>query len=112
MDEQVTSNVVNVAAAPQFAGSRVWLTFYLCGPTEDLQTVSEGLADRVWVNTDGWQFAFLHPKLEADLTAAAILGIAREVQIMCDPTEVEILGIDADASSDGKRSQFMTLYSR
>ena len=110
LDEQVRTNLANIAAAPQFAGNRVWLTFYLCGPPEKLQIVSRGLADRGCLNTDGWEGGFLYPKLEADLTAAAILEVALAVQALCGLSQVEILNIDVDTSPDVKRSQFMTLY--
>jgi len=68
------------------------------------------LGDKGWLNTGGSEVGFLYPKLEAYLTASAILEVALAVQALCDPSQVEILNIDADTSPDVERSQFMTLY--
>ena len=109
LDEQVSANLTKLEA-PQFAGNRVWLTFYLSGPPESLQRVSKTLADRGWVNTDGWEGAFLYPKVQADQTATAIVEVARTTQDLCDAHEIGILNIDADTSPDVQLSEFVTLY--
>lgn len=108
--EQVRANLAKVDAAPQFTGKRVWLTFYLCGPPENLQSVSQALADEGWLNTDGWEGAFLYPKVEADRTAAAIVAVAEATRGLCAAHGIEILDIDADTSPDVQRSQFVNLY--
>ena len=110
LDEQVKANLAKVEARPQFTGERLWLTFYLCGPPENLQTVSHALADDGWLNTDGWEGAFLYPKLEVERTAAAILAVAEAVQSLCRAHGIEVLNIDADTSPDVQRSEFVTLY--
>ena len=110
LDEQVRTNLAKVGAAPQFRGKRVWLTFYLCGPPENLQTVSQALADEGWLNTDGWEGAFLYPKLEVDRTETAIVAVAEAVRGLCDVRGIEILNIDADTSPDVQHSTFVTLY--
>jgi hypothetical protein len=108
--EQVRANLAKVDAAPQFTGKRVWLTFYLCGPPQNLQTVSQALADDGWLNTDGWEGAFLYPKLEVDRTATAILAVAEAMRALCDGRGIEVLNIDADTTPDVQHSEFVTLY--
>ena len=110
MVEQVISNLAKVDVTPQFTGKRLWLTFYLCGPPENLQTVSQALADDHWLNTDGWIGAFLYPKLEVERTASAIVAVAEAVRALCNHHSIEILNIDADTSPDVQHSTFVTLY--
>jgi hypothetical protein len=110
LDEQVRVNLAKVEAAPQFTGKRLWLTFYLCGPAESLQTVAQALANDGWLNTDGWEGAFLYPKFEVEPTAPAIVAVAEAVGSLCDAHGIEILNIDADTSPDVQQSKFVTLY--
>lgn len=110
LNEQVRANLAKIDAASDFSGNRVWLTFYLSGPPEKLRWVAEALADMGWLNADGWEGAFLYPKVQADKTARAIVEVAHTAQDLCDAHDVEILTIDADTSPDVQSSTFVTLY--
>jgi hypothetical protein len=110
VDEQVRANLAKLDAVPAFVGDRLWLTFYLSGPPANLWLISEALASNGWHNTDGWEGAFLYPKVEVNRTATAIVDLAESTKALCDPHQVEILNIDADTSPDVQRSQFVTLY--
>jgi len=110
LDEQVRANLAKVDATPQFTGNRMWLTFYLCGRPENLRPVSQALAERGWLNTEGWEGAFLYPKWEVDRTATAILAVAETMRGLCDAHGIEILNIDADTSPDVQNSNCVTLY--
>lgn len=108
--EQVKANLPKLDARPEFGAERLWLTFYLMGPPENLQQVSEGLKARGWVNVDGWEGAFLYPKVQVGKSVEAIVRVAEFTQELCAPHDIEILNIDADTSPDVERSQFVTLY--
>ena len=108
--EQVEANLRKVDARPEFGGDQLWLTFYLIGPPENLQQVAETLKARGWVNVDGWEGAFLYPKVQVEKSVDAVVRAAEATQELCVPNDVEILNIDADTSSDVERSQFMTLF--
>jgi hypothetical protein len=110
LDEQVRANLAKVDATPQFTGNRMWLTFYLCGPPENLQSVSQALADEGWINTDGWEGAFLYPKWEVERTTTAIVAVAEMVRGLCDAHGIEILNIDADTAPEVQNSKFVALY--
>jgi len=110
LDEQVRTNLAQVNAAPQFAGNRLWLTFYLSGSPENLQQVSQALAESGWLNVDGCEGGFLYPKVQTDKTETAIVDVALAAQDLCGAHGVEILNIDADTSCDVQRSEFVTLY--
>jgi hypothetical protein len=110
LDEQIRRNLAKVDAMPEFIVKRLWLTFYLCGHPDRLQTISEALANDGWISIDGWEGAFLYPKLEVDRTANAIVSVAGAVRALCDAHDIEILNIDADTSADVQHSKFVTLY--
>jgi hypothetical protein len=108
--EQVEANLPKLDARPEFGGDRIWLTFYLMGPPENLQQVSEGLKARGWVNVDGWEGAFLHPKVRVGKSVEAVVRAAEATQELCALHGIQILNIDADTSPDVQRSQLVTLY--
>ena len=108
--EQVEANLPKLDARPEFGRDRLWLTFYLMGPPENLQRVSESLKARGWVNVDGWEGAFLYPKVQVKKSVEAVVQVAEATQELCDPHGIQILNIDADTSPDVERSQFVTLY--
>jgi hypothetical protein len=108
--EQVEANLRKLDARPEFGGDRLWLTFYLMGPPENLQHVSESLKARGWVNVDGWEGAFLYPKVQVEKSVEAVVRAAEATQELCVPHGIEILNIDADTSPAVERSQFVTLY--
>jgi hypothetical protein len=109
-DEQVRTNFPKVQSSVDFRGNELWLTFYLCGPPENLQQVAETLNARGWVNVDGWEGAFLYPKLQVEKSAEAVLRVAEATQELCARHGIEILNIDADTSPEVKLSHFVTLY--
>src|SRR3954454_22419611 len=102
--EQVEANLPKLDARPEFGGERLWLTFYLMGPPENLQQVSEELKSLGWVNVDGWEGGFLYPKLQVEKSVDAVVRAAEATQDLCVPHGIEILDIDADTS------QSVTLY--
>jgi hypothetical protein len=108
--EQVEANLPKVDARPEFSGDRLWLTFYLMGPPENLQQVSESLKACGWVNVDGWEGAFLYPKVQVEKSVEAVVRAAEATQELCAPHGIEILNIDADTSPDVERSKLVTLY--
>ncbi len=108
--EQVEANLPKLDARPEFSGDRVWLTFYLMGPPENLQQVSESLKACGWVNVDGWEGAFLYPKVRVEKSVDAVVRAAEATQELCVPRGIEILNIDADTSPDVERSKLVTLY--
>jgi hypothetical protein len=108
--EQVEANLPKLDARPEFGGERLWLTFYLMGPPENLQQVSEELKSLGWVNVDGWEGGFLYPKLQVEKSVDAVVRAAEATQDLCVPHGIEILNIDADTSPDVERSQSVTLY--
>lgn len=108
--EQVEANLPKLAAQPDLGGDQLWLTFYLMGPPENLKKVSESLKARGWVNVDGWEGAFLYPKVQVVKSVEAVVKVADATQELCDPHGIEILNIDADTSQNVERSRFVTLY--
>jgi len=108
--EQVEANLPRLDARPEFGGDRIWLTFYLMGPPESLQEVSESLKAGGWVNVDGWEGAFLYPKVQVEKSIEGVVRVAEETQALCIPHGIKILNIDADTTPDVERSQFVTLY--
>ena len=108
--EQVEANLPKLDARPEFGGDRLWLTFYMMGPPENLQQVAEGLKDRGWLNIDGWDGAFLYPKVQVGKSVDAVVQAAEATQELCVLHGIEILNIDADTSPDVQRSQCVTLY--
>jgi hypothetical protein len=109
-EQQVRQNLPKLDARPEFGADRLWLTFYLMGPPENLRQVSGTLNARGWVNVDGWEGAFLYPKVQTEKSAEAVVEVAEATQELCARHEVEILNIDADTSPDVERSRFVTLY--
>jgi hypothetical protein len=111
-DEQVRANLPEVQNSAEFSDDQLWLTFYLSGSPERLQEVSEALDSGGWVNVDGWEVAFLYPKVQVEKSVEAILNVAEAAQELCARHGVEILIMDADTSPDVERSRFVTLYAR
>jgi hypothetical protein len=110
LGEQVRTNLAKLDATSELARKRLWLTFYLSGPPKCLRTVSQALAHDGWLNTEGWEIAFLHPKCEVERTATANITVAESMRGLCEAHDTEVLGIDADTSPDVQRSKFATLY--
>ena len=108
--EQFEANLSRLDERPEFAGDRLWLTFYLMGQPDDLQQVAATLNTRGWVNLDGWEAAFLYPKVQVQKSVDAVVRTADATQALCVPHGIKILNIDADTSSDVERSQFVTLF--
>lgn len=107
--EQVRANLAKAEARPEFTGDRLWLTFYLSGPAQNLEKLSQALADEGCLNIEDWEGGFLYPKWEVERTAAAIIAVAEKALGLCDAHNVEVLGIDADTSPEVQTSRFVTL---
>jgi hypothetical protein len=110
-EQQVRANLPKVEARPEFAGDRLWLTFYLCGLPKNLERVSDALAKSGWSNFSGGEGGFLYPKLQVEKDVSAIVEAAQRVQELCEQQGAEIVGIDADTSADMK-SRCESLYSK
>lgn len=110
LEEQITLNLKTAMAALRFGGQSLWLTFYLNGDPSRLGKVADELALKGWSNTDGWEGAFLYPKVEVVRSAAAIIETSEFVIGLCDGQGVEVINIDADTSPDVAQSKFVTLY--
>ena len=108
--EQVEANLPKLDARTEFGGDWLWLTFYLMGQPENLQRVSERLKGRGWTNVDGWEGAFLYPKVQVAKSVEGVVRAAEATQELCAPYGIKILNIDADTSPDLEHSQFVTLY--
>jgi hypothetical protein len=108
--EQLAANLPKLEALPEFGRDLLWLTFYMAGPPEPLEQVSQSLKVRGWVNVDGWEGGFLYPKVQVAKSVEAVARTAEMAKELCDSHGVEILNIDADTSSDVERSHFVTLY--
>ena len=109
--EQVEANLSKLNAQPGFGADSLWLTFYLSGPPEYLQQVSQTLKARGWANVGGWESAFLYPKVQVEKSTEAIVETAEAMRELCAPHNIQILEIDADTSPVVSRSTFVTLYS-
>jgi hypothetical protein len=109
-DQQVRANFPKVQSSAEFSGNPLWLKFYLLGPPENLQEVSEALIARGWVNLGGWEGGFLYPKVQVEKSAEGVVEGAETTQELCAGHGIEILNIDADTSPDVKRSRLVTLY--
>lgn len=79
MEEQIRANLAKLDTPP-FAADRIWLTFYLAGAPENLGRFAKALAEEGWRNNNGWEGAFLYPKVEADRTASAVIDIAEDIK--------------------------------
>ena len=88
----------------------VWLTFNLMGEPSLLAEVADALAKRGWRNTEGWEGAFLYPKVEVRRTNAEIVRVAEYAGAICARCGVEVVNIDADTSLDIGQSEFVTVY--
>jgi hypothetical protein len=108
--EQVEASLPKLNVRPEFSGDRLWLTFYLMGPPDDLQQVSARLKARGWINVDGWEGAFLYPKVQVERSVDAVVRAAEATQELCVPHGIQILHIDADTSPEVERSQCVMLY--
>jgi hypothetical protein len=110
LKEQIEENLPKVHSRPEFADDHGWLTFYLCGPSDDLRRLSHALDGQGWVNTGDWDGGFIYQKIKAERTAAAILTLAIATQALCGAYGITIVGIDADTSSDVRHSHVEVLY--
>jgi hypothetical protein len=108
--EQVEANLSKLDVHPEFDGTRLWLTFYLTGPPENLRHVSESLKEWGWINVEDWEYGFLYPKVQVEKAVEAIGRATKAAQELCVLHDIEILDIDADTSPDVQRSQHLTLY--
>lgn len=109
--QQIEENFRGVDGSPEFGGESLWLTFYLWGPPESLQRLAATLDSDAWVNTSGWEGAFLYPKVLAKKAATDVIGIAERAERLCDEHGVGILIIDADISAEiGQERPVVTLY--
>lgn len=72
--------------------------------------VAATLAERGWINADGWENGFIYPKKHVRKVAAEILRLTCEVEKLCKANEAEILNIDADTGPDVQQSKFVTLF--
>lgn len=109
-DEQVRTNFSKVQSSAEFSSDQLWLTFYLTGPPENLRQVAEALNVRGWANLDGWEGAFLYPKVQVEKSVEGVVRVAEPTQELCARHGIEILNIDADTSPDVGRSHFVMLY--
>jgi hypothetical protein len=109
-EEQVRASLPKVEASSEFNGNDLWLTFYLSGQPENLWRLSKALEAAGWVNVDGWESAFLYPKVQIKKSVDDVLRAAGATHELCARYDIEILNIDADTSADVKRSHFVTLY--
>ena len=108
--EQVEANLPRLDERPEFAGDQFWLTFYLMGQPDNLRQVAATLKARGWVNVEGWEGAFLYPKVQVQKSVDAVVRAAEATHALCVPHGIKILNIDADTTSDVERSQFVTLF--
>jgi hypothetical protein len=104
-EEQVQANLPKLEERPEFAAELLWLTFYLMGSPENLRQVSKALKARGWVNVDGWEGAFLYPKVQVQKSTAGVVEAAEAARALCARHGIEILEIDADTSRDVVRSR-------
>jgi hypothetical protein len=109
IEEQVRANLPKVEQRPEFAGNRLWLTFYLGGPPENLERVSIALGKSGWTNLGSWEGGFLYPKVQVEKSVRAIVEIAARAQELCVEEGAEIIHIDADTTPD-MNSRCITLY--
>jgi hypothetical protein len=128
VEEQVRANLRKVEQQLEFAGHRLWLTFYLCGPPERLEQVSAALGKSGWTNLEGWEAGFLYPKVQVEKTnlegweggflypkvqvektVSSIVEAAQRAQQLCAEPGAEILNIDADTTPN-MNSRCVTLY--
>lgn len=93
-----------------FCNRLLWLTFYLTGEPVRLWQLADELSAKGWRNTEGWESAFLYPKVEIVKELAPIVATAEAVYHLCMSHSVEIINIDADTSPDVQQSKFFTLY--
>jgi hypothetical protein len=98
LEEQVRANLPKLDARPEFAGNRLWLTFYLGGPPENLERLSVALRESGWTNLDGWEGGFLYPKVQVGKLVSEIVEAAEAMQRLCAQLATNIDLIDADTS--------------
>ena len=108
--EQITVNMKTVEADPFFRDGSLWLTLYLTGEPSRLGQIADELSGKGWCNTEGWEYAFLYPKIEIVKELAPIVAIAEAMYGLCVSHGVEITNIDADTSPDVQQSKSFTLY--
>ena len=83
----------------------------LTGEPRELRDLADELCGSIWRNTDGWESAFLYPKVEIVKELEPIVETAETMYILCVSHGVEIIHIDADTSPEVEQSEFFTLYS-
>lgn len=110
LKEQVEANLPKLDARPEFAGDRLWLTFYLGGSAANLAALAHVLKKNGWTNLDGWEGGMIYAKVEVDKSVSAIVEAAEATQKMCGQFGAVIDLIDADTSSVVEQSKFETLY--
>ena len=110
LQHRIAANVKTIEAQSHFDAHVIWLTFYLTGEPSRLREVADELSVRGWRNTNGWEGAFLCPKVEVKRATVEIVEVVDFVLAMCSPRGVEIINIDADTSPDIRQSKFVTLY--
>lgn len=94
----------------RFDNHVLWLTFYLTGEPPPLRELAVELFTEGWLNTNGWEGAFIYPKIKVERSVASIVEMAESVLALCTPRGIEIINIDADTSPDVRQSNFVTLY--
>ena len=52
---------------------------------------------------DGWEGAFLYPKVQVEKSVQAVVEAAKTGQALCERHGVEMLTIDADTSAEVAR---------
>ena len=110
LSQQIEANFRKVAASPEF-GDRLWLTFYLWGPPEDLHRLATALDGDGWLNTQGAEGAFLYPKVAVPKVVEDIIRTAQCTEKLCEQHQIGIILIDADTSPKVEDERpFVTLY--
>ena len=111
LSQQIEANFRKVEASPAFSGERLWLTFYLSGPPEDLQRLATALDGDGWLNTQGAEGAFLYPKVAVRKVAEEVVRTAQSTENLCQKHQIGIILIDADTSPKVEDERpFVTLY--
>jgi hypothetical protein len=109
---QIEANYRQAAAASGFRGADLWLTFYLCGPPEKLETIAGPLTSFGATNISGSESGFLYPKIPIRSEIASALEIVDLVGRTCADAGIEIVAIDLDTEADVGTSKFVTLFQR
>ena len=108
--DQINANFERVEAPEWHGRERIWLTFYVAGPPEDLERLSRVFASNAWVNLGGWEGAFLYPKVEVERARGAVIEAAVAAETLCVEHGAELIAIDADTSPEVQSAHFTPLY--